>query len=187
MVRSSNISFMSAGPLIPGKSFVTPLSPRVASCALSRLQHRRKRGMLRMVVDPGVAGTGYALLDVLKGVVIGPSVNELMAAVCGGTVGVMGTIMILEVRRQHVKEHKQCPYCHGVGKLPCGACYSMGTVPSPNANASQEPCKTCSESGYLECNHVRSFCDFLHFLLTNFENPSLSDQCPCPRFRCRCS
>lgn len=104
-------------------------------------------------------GTGYAFLDSFKGVVIGPTVNEVMSAICGGTVGVMGTIIALEVRRQRVKERKQCPYCRGTGKLPCAVCYSVGTLPSASAVMAQEPCDVCSHSGYLRCNHV-CFCAF---------------------------
>lgn len=116
-----------------------------------------------MVIDPTNVGTGYAFLNSLKGVVIGPTVNEIMAAVCGGTVGVMSTIIALEVNRQKVKERKQCPYCHGLGTIPCGVCYSMGNVPSINMVSAQEPCEPCGQTGYLKCNHV-SLVTFLFFI-----------------------
>lgn len=105
--------------------------------------------------DVAVVGTGYALLDALKGVVIGPTVNEIVAALAGGTVGVMGTIIALEVGRQRAKERKQCPYCRGTGKLPCGECYTLGSVPSSKAVGAQEGCVLCQERGFLMCNHVR--------------------------------
>lgn len=108
----------------------------------------------KMVADPASVGTGYALLNSFKGVAIGPTINEVVSAICGGTVGVMGTIIALEVRRQRVKERKQCPYCRGTGKLPCATCYSIGTIPSITACSGQESCTMCSSSGYLQCNHV---------------------------------
>ncbi|CAN8062272.1 unnamed protein product [Agarophyton chilense] len=106
-----------------------------------------------MTIDPSTVGTGYAFLDSLKGVVIGPTVNEITAAFAGGTVGVMGTIITLEVRRHKVKERKQCPYCRGSGKLPCATCYTVGSLPSAAAVASQKSCSTCNEKGFLLCNH----------------------------------
>lgn len=117
-----------------------------------------------MVIDPTNVGTGYAFLNSLKGVVIGPTVNEIMAAVCGGTVGVMSTIIALEVNRQKVKERKQCPYCHGLGTIPCGVCYSIGNVPSINMVSAQEPCEPCGQTGYLKCNHVSLVNFFLFFI-----------------------
>lgn len=135
---------------VPGSPLFLPshhlvLSPRRPSQHASRTT--------RMVLDPVNVGTGYAFLDSLKGVVIGPTINEIAAAIAGGTVGVMGTIITLEVRRQNVKERKQCPYCHGLGKLPCATCYSVGSLPSISAVASQEPCPQCQHRGHLQCNH----------------------------------
>lgn len=107
-----------------------------------------------MALDPANVGTGYAFLNGLKGVVIGPTINEITAAIAGGTVGVMGTIITLEVRRQRVKERKQCPYCRGTGKLPCATCYTVGAVPCGDALTAQTGCAACNERGFLECNHV---------------------------------
>lgn len=50
-------------------------------------------------------------MESFKGVFIGPTINEFAAAIAGGTVGVMGTILALEVNRQKAIELKQCPYC----------------------------------------------------------------------------
>lgn len=134
-------------------------NPMTEGVRLSRLSRSSGGGCIcgripKMAIDPASVGTGYALLNSFKGVAIGPTVNEVVSAICGGTVGVMGTIIALEVRRQRVKERKQCPYCRGTGKLPCGACYSIGTIPSMTASSGQESCSICSSSGYLQCNHV---------------------------------
>lgn len=108
-----------------------------------------------MVIDAATIGTGYAFLDGLKGVAIGPTINEITAAIAGGTVGVMGTIITLEIRRQRVKERKQCPYCRGTGKLPCAVCYTVGAVPCVSSTTAQQGCTSCGERGFLQCNHVR--------------------------------
>lgn len=140
------LSFLNLSPLKNARAF------RINQTSLGKEKTCALR--TKMVFDPASVGTGYAFLNSFKGVVIGPSVNEVMSAICGGTVGVMGTIIALEVRRQRVKERKQCPYCRGTGKLPCATCYSLGTVPSVCASSGQEPCSPCSSSGYLQCNHV---------------------------------
>jgi len=51
------------------------------------------------------------------------------------------------------KERKQCPYCRGSGKLPCGNCCTLGSVPSRVAPSAQADCSVCATSGYVECNH----------------------------------
>lgn len=97
---------------------------------------------------------GFPILEAFKGVFIGPTVNELASAVAGGTVGVMGTILALEVGRQRAIERKQCPYCHGTGKLACGKCYGLGEVPTASAAGGKVACTACPEaSGYMVCNH----------------------------------
>lgn len=149
---------MTLSPIAPKPSFMSPnaISERVRLFGLKRTHGEACTcgRVPKMVVDPASVGTGYALLNSFKGVAIGPTVNEVVSAICGGTVGVMGTIIALEVRRQRVKERKQCPYCRGTGKLPCATCYSIGTVPSVTAFSGQESCAMCSSSGYLQCNHV---------------------------------
>lgn len=104
-----------------------------------------------MVVADAAAAS---FVEALKGVVIGPTVNEFAAAVAGGTVGVMGTLMALEVGRQRARQRKQCPYCKGSGKLPCGICYTVGALPSRSSlQTAQEACDLCKESGFVVCNH----------------------------------
>lgn len=74
----------------------------------------RGRGAICLVDGAAVdhvAAVGFPILEAFKGVFIGPTVNEVAAAVAGGTVGVMGTIIVLETGRQRALERKQCPYC----------------------------------------------------------------------------
>lgn len=125
----------------------------------------------KMIIDPSTVGTGFALLNSFKGIVIGPTVTEITAAIAGGTVGVMGTIITLELQRQRVKHRKQCPYCRGTGKLPCASCYTIGAVPSRTALTAQEVCTCCNERGFLQCNHVR-----INFSLTLYGVCHLQDR-----------
>lgn len=146
-----NLAFVPPFSIFRPRSRAYPTSPSHAPPIHSPLVFPR------MVLDPNTVGTGYAFLDGLKGVVIGPTINEITAAFAGGTVGVMGTIITLEVRRQRVKERKQCPYCRGTGKLPCATCYTLRAVPCADTVTAQQGCTTCQERGYLQCNHVSIF------------------------------
>lgn len=85
-------------------AFLTPLplNPQSKRCPSNR-------NVCRCVAEHLA---GYTpIMEVFKGVVIGPTVNEFTAAMAGGTVGVMGTLIALEAGRQKAKERKQCPYC----------------------------------------------------------------------------
>lgn len=144
-------SFVSSTPLRASGLLTTPSPcPRIDTRAHS-WNRRPRAAKTRMVVDDVAA---VQVLDMLKGVVIGPTVNEIAAAVAGGTVGVMGTLIALEIGRERARERKQCPYCRGSGKLPCGHCYTLGAIPSPTAlPTAQVSCDACSATGYVQCNH----------------------------------
>jgi hypothetical protein len=104
-----------------------------------------------MIVADAAAAS---LLDAFKGVVIGPTVNEMAAAVAGGTVGVMGTLIALEVGRARARVRKQCPYCSGSGRLACGQCCTIGALPSrSDLPSAQRPCDVCNSAGYVQCMH----------------------------------
>lgn len=106
---------------------------------------------VRMVVADAASAT---ILEALRGVVIGPTVNEVAAAVAGGTVGVMGTLIALEVGRARARERKQCPYCRGTGRLACGQCCTIGALPSrSNLPSAQDACELCNSAGYVQCMH----------------------------------
>lgn len=95
-----------------------------------------------------------AFVEAFKGVIIGPTINEMAAAVAGGTVGVMGTLMALEVGRARARLRKQCPYCSGSGRLPCGQCFTLGSLPSrSNLPTAQETCELCTGVGSVQCMH----------------------------------
>jgi hypothetical protein len=43
-------------------------------------------------------------------------------------VGVVGTMVALEVKMRQVNERSKCPYCSGSGQLTCARCYGQQTV-----------------------------------------------------------
>lgn len=42
--------------------------------------------------------------------------------------GVVGTMVALEVKMRRVNERSKCPYCSGSGQLTCARCYGQQTV-----------------------------------------------------------
>ncbi|KAK4523692.1 hypothetical protein GAYE_PCTG75G1588 [Galdieria yellowstonensis] len=84
---------------------------------------------------------------------IPPTVNEVASALAGGTVGVMGTLLVLEVVRQRIQEMRQCPYCRGLRRLPCGLCYGVGFIPDASCVSSKSDCENCGGQGLVICCH----------------------------------
>ncbi|GJQ13932.1 hypothetical protein GpartN1_g5723.t1 [Galdieria partita] len=84
---------------------------------------------------------------------IPPTVNEVASALAGGTVGVMGTLLVLEVIRQRIEEMRQCPYCRGLRKLPCGLCFGMGFIPDVSCVSCKSDCENCGGEGSVICCH----------------------------------
>ncbi|CAM9320833.1 unnamed protein product [Ectocarpus fasciculatus] len=86
------------------------------------------------------------------------SANEWIAGVAGGSVGVLGTLIQLELKQEKLKSRRNCPYCDGSGKLVCGVCFSAGTfsVKQPGSDAySTLPCPGCSGKKYIRCLNCR--------------------------------
>mmetsp|Transcript_1159 Transcript_1159/g.2166 ORF Transcript_1159/g.2166 Transcript_1159/m.2166 type:complete len:206 (+) Transcript_1159:51-668(+) len=91
------------------------------------------------------------LIEVIGGPMILPTLNDLGAAIAGGTVGCMITLITLEWSKQRSVERKQCEYCRGTGRLPCGSCYGLSV--HPDEVLGETDCVNCSARGFCECNH----------------------------------
>ncbi|KAK4529255.1 hypothetical protein CCYA_CCYA01G0112 [Cyanidiococcus yangmingshanensis] len=85
--------------------------------------------------------------------VLAIGVQELASAFAGGSVGVLGTLVTLELLQSRARERKQCPYCSGRGKLVCGCCFAFGSLPNEKSPGGMMPCRVCGHSGYVPCNH----------------------------------
>jgi DnaJ-class molecular chaperone len=82
-------------------------------------------------------------------------VLDLTAAFGGGTIGVLGTLAALELKKKEVKERSQCPYCSGSGQLTCATCLGGGTVMlagrAGSSAGSKQSCPSCEGNGYITC------------------------------------
>ncbi|KAF2563741.1 hypothetical protein F2Q70_00014084 [Brassica cretica] len=53
-------------------------------------------------------------------------VDPIVASFSGGGVGVISTLMLIEVNNVKQQEKKRCKYCLGTGYLPCAKCSASG-------------------------------------------------------------
>ncbi|CAM9232529.1 unnamed protein product [Pylaiella littoralis] len=86
------------------------------------------------------------------------SANEWIAGLAGGSVGVLGTLIQLELKQEKLKSRRNCPYCDGSGKLVCALCCSAGTFAAklPGSDVySALPCPGCSGKKYINCLNCR--------------------------------
>ena len=73
--------------------------------------------------------------------------DSLSNAFIGGTVGVMGAMVALEVKKTTTDLNlDQCPYCIGNGRLLCGTCFGGCIV-----SGTKDACPTCMGMGLVEC------------------------------------
>lgn len=95
----------------------------------------------------GVGGTSY--LDFVESVHL-PSqlaqVDPIVASFCGGAVGVLSSLLLVEINNIKKQQKNRCTYCKGTGYLMCGNCVGSGVDP-----ASRAGCVDCAKSGKVMC------------------------------------
>jgi len=125
-------------------------------------------GLLAPVLEVklGLGGSSYA--DVIRGAHLPAQladVDPIVASFCGGAVGVLTALLIVEVNNAAVNTANRCAYCAGTGYVTCGACGGAGvpvvfaaagggvatSVPSSSSSSPGEPCATCSGTGKVAC------------------------------------
>ena len=72
-------------------------------------------------------------------------------AFVGGTVGVMGVMIAVELKKiKGTSSDEQCPYCMGNGEMLCGSC--CGSLRAPGSSAKQPvTCSCCGGRGLVMC------------------------------------
>lgn len=83
----------------------------------------------------------------------------LAAALAGGTVGVLGSVLAIERKLQTVQESKDCPYCDGHGVLLCAGCLGTGLAPDGS------PCPVCGGLKYISCENCKGRGRFMPTML----------------------
>eukprot|EP00622_Pseudochattonella_farcimen_P003802 FR739049.1.p1 GENE.FR739049.1~~FR739049.1.p1 ORF type:complete len:132 (+),score=0.49 FR739049.1:56-397(+) len=79
---------------------------------------------------------------------------DVTAGVVGGSIGVMGTLTALEVKKRAVIESSKCPYCFGTGSITCAVCFGTGSMTVTEASTGKSrvcECEKCSGMGMVQC------------------------------------
>ncbi|AED90974.1 hypothetical protein ISN45_At05g005310 [Arabidopsis thaliana x Arabidopsis arenosa] len=112
----------------------------------------------------GLGGTSYE--DFIRSLHLPlqlSQVDPIVASFSGGAVGVISTLMLIEVNNVKQQEKKRCKYCLGTGYLPCarcsasGVCLSIDPITRPRATnqlmqvATTKRCLNCSGAGKVMC------------------------------------
>ncbi|CAL9229348.1 unnamed protein product [Arabidopsis halleri] len=112
----------------------------------------------------GLGGTSYE--DFIRSLHLPlqlSQVDPIVASFSGGAVGVISTLMLIEVNNVKQQEKKRCKYCLGTGYLPCarcsasGVCLSIDPITRPRASnrlmpvATTKRCLNCSGAGKVMC------------------------------------
>ncbi|PSC73190.1 hypothetical protein C2E20_3750 [Micractinium conductrix] len=94
----------------------------------------------------GVGGTSY--MDVIKLLHLPTQLAEvdpIVASFCGGSVGVLTALLIVEANNAKMQEKRRCIYCEGTGYLTCGTCVGTGMLPGGDL------CANCAGTGKVMC------------------------------------
>ncbi|KAM3248193.1 protein ORANGE, chloroplastic [Capsicum annuum] len=112
----------------------------------------------------GLGGTSYA--DFIRSMHLPmqlSQVDPIVASFSGGAVGVISSLMVVEINNVKQQEHKRCKYCLGTGYLACARCSNTGALvliePVSTINRTDKPppppkterCPNCSGSGKVMC------------------------------------
>lgn len=76
-------------------------------------------------------------------------VDPIVASFCGGAVGVLTSLLIVETNNSKLQAKQKCIYCKGTGYLPCGNCLGSGVAKAEDGASST--CSFCSGSGKVMC------------------------------------
>ncbi|PRW32857.1 hypothetical protein C2E21_8129 [Chlorella sorokiniana] len=71
-------------------------------------------------------------------------VDPIVASFCGGGVGVLTALLIVEANNAKMQEKRRCIYCEGTGYLTCGNCVGRGL-------SGAEVCANCAGTGKVMC------------------------------------
>lgn len=77
-------------------------------------------------------------------------VDPIVASFCGGAVGVLTSLLIVEKNNSKLQAKQKCIYCKGTGYLPCGNCLGSG-VSRDEKQGTSSTCSFCSGSGKVMC------------------------------------
>jgi len=78
-------------------------------------------------------------------------VDPVVASFCGGAVGVLSALFIVEANNISLHATERCFYCQGTGYLPCGQCSGNGSLIFSRIDNHNIRCRNCSGTGKVMC------------------------------------
>lgn len=90
-------------------------------------------------VKLGLGGTSYAEFIRMAHLPAQlADVDPIVASFCGGAVGVLSTLMLVEVNNSKTQAASRCIYCGGTGYNACGTCGGIGSVADVQQTTSKQ-------------------------------------------------
>lgn len=100
----------------------------------------------------GLGGTSYK--DFIQNLHLPMQLSEvdpIVASFSGGAVGVITSLMVVELNNVKRQEKQRCRYCHGTGYLACARCAGSGAIVAMDGGASSERCPNCAGAAKVMC------------------------------------
>nr|PNR59591.1 hypothetical protein PHYPA_002382 [Physcomitrium patens] len=109
----------------------------------------------------GIGGTSYA--DFIRHIHLPMQLSEvdpIVASFSGGSVGVITSLMVVELNNVRRQEQQRCKYCHGTGYLACARCAGSGSIVGMEnggttaalaSSSSTERCPNCAGATKVMC------------------------------------
>jgi hypothetical protein len=102
-------------------------------------------------VKLGLGGKSYQ--DFIKSIGLPgqlAEVDPIVASFCGGAVGVLSALFIVEANNINTHAIERCFYCQGTGYLSCGKC-NGNRLQIEKKYIKHERCRNCSGTGKVMC------------------------------------
>ncbi|CAK9201237.1 unnamed protein product [Sphagnum troendelagicum] len=159
------LEYTSSIPLLPPLTAAT-LQQYFASCLSLVAGIILFGGLIAPVLELklGIGGTSYE--DFIRNMHLPLQLSEvdpIVASFSGGAVGVITSLMVVELNNVKQQEHKRCKYCHGTGYLACARCAgsgslvvmepvtSLGQSDLPLSAPTTQRCSNCSGAAKVMC------------------------------------
>lgn len=102
----------------------------------------------------GIGGTSYK--DFIRHMHLPMQLSEvdpIVASFSGGAVGVITSLMVVELNNVKRQEHQRCRYCHGTGYLACARCAGSGSIVALENGepTSSQRCPNCAGATKVMC------------------------------------
>jgi len=100
-------------------------------------------------VKLGIGGQSYS--DFIESIHLPTQLSQvdpIVASFCGGAVGVLAALLVVEENNVKRQAKARCAYCEGTGYITCGNCFAAGTTVVNNKRCM---CATCSGTGKVAC------------------------------------